>query len=89
MTMIGRNLQPLRAGIATAGQASGRNVQDVALGPEYFYLLGKKAAVGYTLAGEEVDRQVLPAEGMKIVPGKAAFAITAKEILQFTPLNSK
>ncbi len=29
--MIGRNLQPLRTRIATTGQASGRNVQDVAL----------------------------------------------------------
>ena len=81
--LLGETLQQL------AAVSPGVDVQDVALGAEYFYVLGKKAAVGYTLAGEEVDRQVLPAEGMKIVPGKAAFAITAKEILQFTPLNSK
>jgi hypothetical protein len=81
--LLGETLQQL------AVVSPGVDVQDVALGAEYFYALGKKAAVGYTLAGEEVDRQVLPAEGMKIVPGKAAFAITAKEILQFTPLNSK
>ena len=81
--LLGETLQQL------AVVSPGVDVQDVALGAEYFYALGKKAAVGYTLAGEEVDRQVLPAEGMKIVPGKAAFTITAKEILQFTPLNSK
>ncbi len=81
--LLGETLQQL------AVVSPGVDVQDVALGAEYFYVLGKKAAVGYTLAGEEVDRQVLPAEGMKIVPGKAAFTITAKEILQFTPLNSK
>ncbi len=81
--LLGETLQQL------AVVSPGVDVQDVALGAEYFYALGKKAVVGYTLAGEEVDRQVLPAEGMKIVPGKAAFTITAKEILQFTPLNSK
>ncbi len=81
--LLGETLQQL------AVVSPGVDVQDVALGAEYFYALGKKAAVGYTLAGEEVDRQGLPAEGMKIVPGKAAFTITAKEILQFTPLNSK
>ena len=81
--LLGETMQQL------AAVSPGVDVQDVALGAEYFYVLGKKTAVGYTLAGEEVDRQVLPAEGMKIVPGKAAFAVTVKEILQFAPLNSK
>ena len=56
--LLGETLQQL------AVVSPGVDVQDVALGAEYFYALGKKAAVGYTLAGEEVDRQVLPAEGM-------------------------
>ena len=80
--LLGRDLQPA-ASVSTDFQ-----VQDAALGQSGFYLIGKQLAVGYNLSGEENLRQSLTAEGKQVVVGGKILAITAKEILQLTPLKN-
>lgn len=81
--LLGETMQVL------ATVSPGIDVRDAALDAEHFYLLGAKTAVGYDLTGAEVCREALPAEGMRMVCGKAPLAVTAKEILQLIPLKNK
>ncbi len=80
--LLGRDLQPA-ASVSTDFQ-----VQDAALGQSGFYLIGRQIAVGYNLSGEETVRQQLTAEGKRVIAGRKILAVTAKEILQLTPLKN-
>ena len=81
--LLGRDLQP------AASVSTDFDVRDAALGKSGFYLIGKQIAVGYNLSGEEIIRQSLEFEGKKVIAGGKILAVTAKEILQLTPLKNK
>lgn len=81
--LLGRDLQP------AASVSTDFDVRDAALGKSGFYLIGKQIAVGYNLSGEEIIRQSLESEGKKVIAGGKILAVTAKEILQLTPLKNK
>ena len=79
--LLGEKMQALTA------VTPGIDVCSAALGEENFYLLGPSAAVGYDFTGAETCRQALTADGLRVVCAKVPLAVTAKEILQLTPLK--
>ena len=81
--LLGEKMEPL------ASVSYDFSVADAALGSGSFYLIGDREAVGYDLSGEQVSAQTLSAEGRMVVVGRHPLAVTAKEILQLTPLKNQ
>ena len=81
--LLGEEMQPLTT------VSFDFSVADAALGSENFYLIGDQLAVGYDLTGQQVLSQELSANGHLVTGGRHPIAVTAKEILQLTPLKNK